>query len=102
MTFQQRISIVASPKKKQDIPTSILSLIQQFFLARAAIYATDSAYVRRIDYENAITENGNTLVDMIVTIEATSIQFSDLFLKSFLRRDETFPFILVQQSYVGI
>lgn len=102
MIFQQRIRLSARPREQQDTPTLILSAIRQFFLDRAALYNAESASVQRLEFENATLVDDVTHVDMVTTIDAATVVFSDLFLKSFLRRDNTYPFILIHHDYVGM
>lgn len=102
MIFQHRINLLAAPKKSQDVATSILPIIRQFFASRSEALYSPTAHVRKIDYVKAEVDNKRTSVEFIITIEATSIDFSDLFLKTFLKQDATYPFHIITHDYHGL
>lgn len=102
MIFQQRIRLSVTPRETQDMPTLMVPSIRRFFLDRAEQFSEDSARVHRLEFENATLEDSVTHVDMVTTVDASTVAFSDLFLKSFLRRDSTYPFVLIHHDYVGM
>lgn len=95
MFIQQPVRVRARPNQTQIAPALIDSFLERHYKTRAAELSSDVVRVVRLEFLSPVLNNQVTQVDMLVSVEAQSIDLFNYFLRSFVKKEEQEDFTVV-------
>lgn len=89
MFFQQPFRVQASSIRPQEVLVNLESSLRQHYTTKAMEYNTNVARVLRVDVLNSTAVGSATQVDVVLSVEADTIDFFNQFVHSFITEEDT-------------
>lgn len=94
MFIQQPFRIQAEPLIPQQVPVLMDNAIRMHFLNKAKEYSGDVVRIHRVELVNPVLVEDATQVEVMLSVEADTIEFFDMFIQSFIRDEETASMVI--------
>lgn len=102
MFIQQPIRVVATPTTPQHNAVMIDTLLRLHYTERMNTMTTPRVTVMRLDVLNPLLLGASTQVDLMISVEAETLEDFQQYIQSFVKREETDDFEVVSVGYTGL